>query len=345
MVSYSNHHYAEAIAALKKWLEHTPNSGTAWAVMGLSEFELKDYDNALIHLGRGQELGLGGNFESVQLAKYRLGILLNRNGQFEAAEEILNGVAGKGPLAAEVRFALGMSLLRLGILPGQVENAKAPLVAAMGEIAEMLKDSRYDEAFPKFEAVLKQNPSAPFVHYVYGTALATLSRYDEAGEQLQKEILLMPASELPYLQLASIALKRHRAENALAPAQQAVKLAPSSAGNPLYLLGRAYLELGNKAASGGRIETASKNHAKQPANSFQSGEGLRENESAGKSRARARNFCGPERAGRRATQSTRIAILWRAQCRGFTIFSSGFGQTRFAGAARESRINERIEAE
>ena len=77
MVSYSNHHYAEAIAALKKWLEHTPNSGTAWAVMGLSEFELNDYDNALIHLGPCQELGLGGNFESVQLAKYRLGILLN----------------------------------------------------------------------------------------------------------------------------------------------------------------------------------------------------------------------------------------------------------------------------
>jgi tetratricopeptide (TPR) repeat protein len=257
MVSYSSGHYTEAITALKKWLGHTPNSGTAWAVMGLSEFELKDYDNALIHLERGQELGLGGNFESVQLAKYRLGILLNRIGQFEAAEEILNAVAGKGPLTAEVRFALGMSLLRMATLPGQVESAKEPLVTAMGEIAELLKDSRYDEAFPKFESLLKKYPMAPFVHYIYGTALATLSRYDEADEQLQKEILLTPASELPYLQLATIALKRHRAENALAPAQQAVKLAPRSAEGH-YLLGRANLETGNEQQAVDELEIAAK---------------------------------------------------------------------------------------
>ena len=104
---------------------------------------------------------------------------------------------------------------------------------------------------------MKKYPTAPFVHYVYGTALATLSRYDEADEQLQKEILLMPASELPYLQLASIALKRHRAENALAPAQQAVKLAPSSA-EAHYLLGRAYLELGNERQAVEELETAAK---------------------------------------------------------------------------------------
>jgi tetratricopeptide (TPR) repeat protein len=257
MVSYSSRHYTEAIAALKKWLERTPNSGTAWAVTGLSEFELKDYDNALIHLERGQELGLGGNFESVQLAKYRLGILLNRNGQFEAAEEILNAVAGKRPLAGEVRFALGMSLLRLAILPGQMESANEPVITAMGEIAELLKDSGYDEAFPKFEALLRQYPSAPFVHYVYGTALAALSRYDEADDQLEKEILLTPVSELPYLQLASIALKRHRAENALASAQQAVKLAPRSA-EAHYLLGRAYMELGNDRQAVEELETAAK---------------------------------------------------------------------------------------
>lgn len=257
MLSYSGGHYAEAISALKKWLEGTPNSGTAWAVLGLSEFELQDYDNALIHLQHGQELGLSGNFENVQLARCRLGILLNRNGQFEAAEGLLDTVAGKGPLAGQVRFALGINLLRLAMLPEQVERAREPLVAAMGEIAELLKDSRYDEAFPKFETLLKQNPSAPFVHYVYGTALATLSRYDEAENELQKEISLNPASELPYLQLASMALKRHRAENALASAQQAVKLAPGSAEGH-YLLGRAYLELGNDRQAAEELETAAK---------------------------------------------------------------------------------------
>ena len=53
--------------------------------MGLSEFELKDYDNALIHLRRGNDLGFGGSAEAVGLAKYRLAILLNRAGEFKLA--------------------------------------------------------------------------------------------------------------------------------------------------------------------------------------------------------------------------------------------------------------------
>jgi len=50
--------------------------------MGLSEFEIKDYGNALIHLQRGEELGLGGGPEEKSIAKYHLGLLLNRDGKF-----------------------------------------------------------------------------------------------------------------------------------------------------------------------------------------------------------------------------------------------------------------------
>jgi tetratricopeptide (TPR) repeat protein len=256
MLSYSAQHYAEAIATLKPWVERAPNVGTAWAVMGLSEFELKDYDNALIHLQRGQQLGLSGNLESVQLGRYRLGILLNRNRQFENAEGLLMSVAVRGPLAGEVRFALGMNLLRMAALPDEVENNKRALVSAVGEIAELLKDSRYDEAFPKFEALIRHYPEAPYLHYVYGTALATLSRYDEAEQQFQQEISRSPESELPYLRLAAIALKSHRADAALDSAQRAVKLAPGSA-EAHYLLGRAYLEMANEKLSVAELEKAS----------------------------------------------------------------------------------------
>jgi tetratricopeptide (TPR) repeat protein len=255
MVSYAAQHYAEAIAALKRWVARSPEVGTAWAVMGLSEFELKDYDNAVIHLQRGQQLGLSGSPESVQLARYRLGILLNRNKQFENAEGVLMSVAGSGPMAGEVRFALGMSLLRMGTLPDEVENNKRTLVSAVGEIAELLKESRYDEAFPKFEALIQRYPEAAYLQYVYGTALATLSRYDEAELQFQQEISRSPGSELPYLQLASIALKRHRAEAAQDSAQRAVKLAPSSAEGH-YLLGRAYLEIGDGKLAVSELERA-----------------------------------------------------------------------------------------
>jgi predicted Zn-dependent protease len=257
MNSYSAHKYDETINELKPWLEDHPNEGTAWAVMGLAEFELKDYDNALIHLQRGQALGLKGSAESVQLARYRLAVLLNQRGKFENAEALLFSVAGSGPLAAQVREALGLSMLRMAILPEEVDAARKPLVNGAGEIAELLKDSLYDQAFPKFEALLAKYPAAPFLHYAYGTALATFSRYDDAAKQFQREIVISPDSALPQIELAAVALKQRRADEALAPAQSAVKLAPES-GEAHYVLGRAYLELGQNQQAIAELETAVK---------------------------------------------------------------------------------------
>jgi len=257
MLAYSAGHYPEAIVALKACVTRRPDYGTAWAVLGLSEFEIKDYGNALIHLLRGQDLGMGGSKDSVQLARYRLGILLNRNAEFDRTAELLAPEAGPGPLAEKIQFALGMALLRMSVLPDEVDASKSSLVVSAGEIAGLLQDSKYDEVFPKFQALLHQYPAAPFLHYAYGTALAALSQYDDAESQLRQEILISPRSGLTYARLASIALKMHRPADALPSAQRAVELAPDS-GEAHYLLGRSCLELGQQEKALRELETASK---------------------------------------------------------------------------------------
>ena len=107
MLDYSAEKYPEAISELKKWLQHKADFGAAWAVMGLCEYEIKDYSNALLHPKHGAELGLSGSAESVRLAKYRLALLLNHDGQFEKATEMIAREAGSGPLTKEIQFALG----------------------------------------------------------------------------------------------------------------------------------------------------------------------------------------------------------------------------------------------
>jgi tetratricopeptide (TPR) repeat protein len=255
MLAYSGGHYQEAINELKAYVARNQNNGTAWAVMGLSEFEIEDYSNALIHLQRGRDLGMGGSAESVQLAKYRLAILLNRNAEFDHAAELLAPEAGAKPLAEKIQFVLGMALLRIPLLPGQVEPAKSNLVRAAGEIVPLLQNSKYDQAFPKFRALLRQYPVAPFLHYAYATALAALSQFDEAESELRQELRISPKSDLPYERLASIALKRRRPADALPFAQQAVQLAPDSA-EARYLLGRSYLEQGQNQKAVQELETA-----------------------------------------------------------------------------------------
>jgi predicted Zn-dependent protease len=252
MQAYSAGQYVDAIAKLKEWLQQNPQSGTGWAVLGLSEFAVHDYDAALAHLQRGQQLGLQGSAESVQLAEYNLGILLNQTGQFAAAQQTLVSALTSAPTsvtrAPQITFALGVAVLRLPVLPEQVADAQRPVAIAAGKIAALLHDSKYDQAFPKLEALIAKYPDTPFLHYTYGTALASLSQYDEAAKQFHAELPLSPRSELPYLGLASLELQRHRAADALPSAQRAAELAPRSA-TAHYLLGRSLLETGKPDAA------------------------------------------------------------------------------------------------
>ena len=257
MLCYSAAQYPEAVEELKNYLARNPNFGTAWAVMGLSEFETGDYKNALIHLERGEELGFGGAPESVRFARYHLALLLNQDGQFERAMQVLAPETASGAPAKEVQIVLGLALLRMPLMATQVDPAKGSLVESAGEIAVMLQRSNYDLGFPKFEMLLKEYSGTPFLHYAYGTALMALSEYDEAEKQMREEMKISPNSELPYVRLASMALKRHQPAEALPLAQRAVQLAANSAEGH-YLLGRASFELGKEEDAIRELEVASR---------------------------------------------------------------------------------------
>lgn len=263
MLYYSTENYAQAIPALKSWVEQNPNDGTAWAVLGLCEFATKDYSNALIHLQRGQQLGLRGDQQAVQLAVYHLAILLNQKSQFDQAKDLLAPVVGPGALLQPIQIALGMAMLHVSSLPDQVPASKIALLQSAGEIVIRIQNSKYDTAFQEFQVLLKQYPDQPYLHYAYGIELAALSRYDEAIAEMHRVIQLMPASELPYNWLALIALRQHQPQQAVSPALRAVALAPDSA-QAHYMLGRAYLETGQLQQALPELETAGKEMPASP---------------------------------------------------------------------------------
>jgi tetratricopeptide (TPR) repeat protein len=256
MQEYGAAQYAPAIADLKTFLAQHSDNGTAWAVLGLSEFALGDNSSALLHLQRGATLGLRGNPQSLQTARYTTGILLLQAGQFDQASEVLEAAARAFPDDQKVRNALGLCLLRRAEFPDQSKLPPA-LINTGGKIAALLGDSKYDEAFALFKPLVAQYPSTPFVHYAYGTALMALSEFDEAAAQMKAEASISPTSDLPWLSLASIALRQHRPADALAPATKALTLSPNSP-DAHYLLGRAALETGDDAKAVLELQQAAK---------------------------------------------------------------------------------------
>jgi Flp pilus assembly protein TadD len=224
--------------------------------LGLNEFALNDFDNALIHLERGAKLGLSGSPESLQSARYALGVLLIRAGEFDRASDVLASALQSGVFDEKVEYALGLALLRRPEIPGQSKQQDAALVSTAGKIASLLRSSEYDAAFLQFQRLLKENPSEPFLHYAYGTALLAVSEFDEAAAQMQAERAISPASELPCVRLASIALRQHNFTDAITWSRRALLLAANSA-EAHYLLGRASLESGDDVTALRELQAAS----------------------------------------------------------------------------------------
>ena len=254
---YAAGKFPQAIAALKNSIGINPKNSQAWAFLGLTEFETKDYSNAYVHLDRARELDFRGTPAVMLLAIYHLAELRNLNGDFFGAADLLIPEVHKGRVNEQTKIVLGMSMLRVPLLPAQLSPSSQTLMHAAGETAVLQYSYKYDDTFRAFERMTKYFPDTPFIHYAYASALDILSRYDEAISQLREEVRINPGSALPHQLMASIALKQHRPDEAMSAARHAVELDSQSAGAH-ELLGRALLELGKVEPAVQELETASK---------------------------------------------------------------------------------------
>jgi tetratricopeptide (TPR) repeat protein len=263
MQEYSQSQFPAAATDLKEYLRRNPANGTGWAVLGLSEFAVHDLDSALLHLERGQQFGISGSPQSLQSARYTFGLLLIRAGEFDRATDVLTSALTTLPRSADpdpnpesrIELALGLALLRQPTLPADTAPQQANLLRTAGKISLLLRSSQYDAAFPLLRQLLQQYPRTPFLHYVYGTALVAVSEFDQAAAEMQAELPLSPASDLPLVRLASIALRQHHPADAILWAKRALQLSPNSA-DAHYLYGRAALEQADDPIALRELQTA-----------------------------------------------------------------------------------------
>ena len=241
-ILYEGDRYAEARDAFRNLVSIDPKRGPAWGMLGLCEFQTREYERAVVSLQRGRALGFAGNRELESVVRYHTALLYIRFEQFEIAYEILSEFMAVGNDSPKVTEAFGLTLMRMPFLPNEIPPDKRELVLISGRAGFNMAARRIDEARAAFDILLARYPDAPNVHYAFGVFLLNQDS-DAALKEFRRELEISPSHQPSLVQMAFEYLKRDEYATALPLAEKAVQLSPKMfpARN---VLGRVLLELG-----------------------------------------------------------------------------------------------------
>lgn len=253
---YDQNQYSRAAVALQKLVALNPKLGGAWALLGLSQFEISNFNEALADLQKAKAIGTGSEPSLGNIVDYHLAILLNARGECDAARIMLSSLFIRGVRSEDVQVALGLSLLRVPILPAQLDPSKDALIHEAGNAAAFVATKQYSRAQQSFAELLERYPKASFVHYAFGAMLASMGKDDAAEEQFRAESEVNPGSAEPYTEWAFLEYKAERYPQAAQLAQKAVDLSANSF-MAQYVLGNALLATGDARGSALHLVSAS----------------------------------------------------------------------------------------
>ncbi len=243
---YGLKRYVEARDAFQHLAMLQPGNGPAWGLAGMCEFELKNYPRAMEYLLRSESAGFGGKDELAYLVRFRIAILLNRSGEFKQAIDRLLPIAAVGTYP-EVIEAMGLSLLRVPLMPSEIPEQDRDLYMRAGEALNAYLTHDNDGAARLFEELVTAYPDRPNVHNARGSFLME-SDPDKAMLEFQRELEINPSQLNALIQMTKFYLRQGAAEKAVAFSRRMVATSPDGAESH-RLLGESLLESGDTSAA------------------------------------------------------------------------------------------------
>ena len=178
---YEKEQYAEARDVLRQFVTIRPDAGPAWALLGLGEFQLREYPRALDHLQRAMALGMGDRKELVQAVFYDVAVGLTRAERFDDSMDMLLKMLASGPPDPVLVEPAGLAGLRLPLLPTELPPDRRELVNLAGQAVLALQTQHYEEAEREFKRLVSAYPKEPGVHFLYGAYLTELHPDTQIG--------------------------------------------------------------------------------------------------------------------------------------------------------------------
>jgi tetratricopeptide (TPR) repeat protein len=237
---YSLGHFDEARDAFLHLVATQPNIGAPLAMLGLSEFESKRYDQALSHLRHAADLHSGQDQSIADEANFHLALLLTRNQEYESAMKILGIFAQRNLNEAKFIEAMGIAALRKPLLPVELVPTDRQLVMDVGRVMYDATALRTTEAGAEFKILVDKYAETPNIHYLYGSFLM-FADANNGVREMKKELEISPSHVPAMVTIANEYIQRKDFQSALPYAKKATELEPQSF--PAHaVLGRVFAE-------------------------------------------------------------------------------------------------------
>jgi tetratricopeptide (TPR) repeat protein len=251
---YDADRFEEAVEHFRPVVAARPGDGLALALLGLSDAQIGEHEEALAALMKARVVGIPSP-EVLAVVNYQAALLLNQAGDPDGALEVLRKFAMDGDDSPGVIVAFGLATLRLPLLPAEIPEEKQEMVLLAGRVGyHMSRARRTSIGRLAAEELVSRYPSEPNVHFALGMYLLPDDQA-AAVEELRRELAVSPDHHVAMIQIALAELKRGRGAEALPMAERAAELAPNVPAAHLAL-GRSLLAVGEVERGVAAVETA-----------------------------------------------------------------------------------------
>lgn len=251
---YQKERFSEAQAHLRHFVAENPRAGPGWALLGMSEFQTREYTRSLDHLQRAMLLGLADRQEMAQSVFYFVAVLRTRSEQYTDGMNLLMAMVKSGQPADLLVEPLGLAALRMPFLPAEIPADRHEVVRLAGQAALAMEAQRQQEAEKIFKQMVTDYADEPGVHFLYGAFLMD-QRPDDGMREMKHELDVAPSSIPARLRMAEQYLKDEKPAEALQLAQEAVALEPTGSSAQL-ILGESLIASGDSAKGIAELEKA-----------------------------------------------------------------------------------------
>jgi tetratricopeptide (TPR) repeat protein len=251
---YEKEKYPEARDLLRRFVADQPKAGMGWALLGLSEYQTREYARALDHIRQAMTHGTGGSKGMARSVFYHAAVLLTRFEMYDQSQSLLFEMARSGQAESFLVEPVGLAVLRMPLLPAEIPSDRREMVRLAGEGSLAFNDQHHEEAEKLFRQMLAEYPTEPGVHFLFGTFLMNL-RPEEAVGEMQRELEISPFHVLARVRLAEEYVKEGKLDLGLSLAEEAVKLDPKDASTHL-VYGQALIAKGDSSGGIRELESA-----------------------------------------------------------------------------------------